>query len=861
MQQRRTWWMRAAWVAGWLAAAVWLAVNMHRSDNLAYLPAFEGQPWWVAPRTASADPHFGGETGRLFRARFVLDAEPEEVRLLLAVFRQGEVRLNGTAVPGGTLQGPAWKRPAALDLTRLVRGRTNEITVRVTNPAGPAALWAALRIRSTSPARFLQWEVSGPHGQWEPARPADAPMLNGPEGYLRSFTTLPELARRAAGWALGLACVLSGLTLGLCKSRAGAVRAIREFLRGPGGDRALMFAGALSWAVLFLNNLPQLPRIYGFDAEGHEAYIRYIQQRGQLPLADEGWQMYQPPLYYLLGAALLGLTGLSVEDDLAVLLLRAFNGVVGFAHACLVFAVLRMCHPDKRWPARVGFVLAAALPAHLVVAQYVTNEPLAAFWVTLGLVCTLRARQRGGHAGWMAAGGAALGLAMLTKFSTLPAVPVVLAAGWPAPADPGQGQGRSGTVSNRGGRTWLGMAGAVVTFVLVCGWHYARVWLHFGRPLVGNWDVGTAAWWQDPGLRTAADFTRVGAAWIHPWLSGMDSFWDGLYATLWGDGLISSASWMVFRPPWNEAWMAMAWWLGAVWTVLVVAGAVVGFVMMVRRPREAEWMGPTLLGLYGLALIYMSVRVPSYAQVKAFYALPALAGLAMALVQGWRGVAGASRTRHAVLGVLLGLWAVFSLGSFWVRSAHPQTVLVQALWALDRGDDARAWSLFRQAVRLDPDRPELELALERAVRARPLHAELLDLYATVLASREKWAEAVAWRRTAVERFPDRPDLRNNLAWLLVTVPVPELRDPAAAVRHAREACARTAWQEPVCVGTLAAALAAAGRFEEAVQRAGEAIALARHQGRADLVERNSAYLEAYRAGRLPRFNGSGERTE
>ena len=853
--------MRAAWVAGWLAAAVWLAMAMHRSDTLAYLPAFEGQPWWVAPRTASADPHLGGETGRVFRARFVLDEMPDDVRFLLAVLRRGEVRLNETPVPQGALQGVNWKRPVTLDLTRLVRGGTNEITVRVTNPAGPAALWAVLRTGPAGSPTLLQWDVSGPRGQWEPACPADAPMLKGAEGYLRSFTTLPELARRAAGWALGLACVFCGVALWIGAGRATGVSAVRDFLRGPGGDRALMIAGALAWAGLFLNNLPQLPRIYGFDAEGHEAYIRYIQQHGRLPLADEGWQMYQPPLYYLLAAALLGLTGLSVEDDLAVLLLRAFNGMVGFAHACLVFMVLRMCHPDKRWPARVGFMLAVALPAHLVVAHYVTNEPLAAFWVTLALACTLRARQRGGHAGWMAAGGTALGLAMLTKFSTLPAVPVVLAAGWPAPADPGRGQERGGAASDRGWRTWLGMAGALVAFVLVCGWHYARVWLRFGRPLVGNWDVGTTAWWQDPGLRTAADFTRVGAAWIHPWFSGMDSFWDGLYATLWGDGLISGASWMVFRPPWNEAWMAMAWWLGAVWTVLVAAGAAVGFVTMVRRPRAAEWMGATLLGVYGLALAYMSVRVPSYAQVKAFYALPALAGLAMALVQGWHAVAGASRTRHAVLGVLLGLWTVFSLGSFWVRAGHPQTVLVQALWALDRGDDARAWSLFRQAVRLDADRPELELALQRAVRARPLHAELLDLYATVLASKQKWAEAVAWRRTAVERFPDRADLQNNLAWLLVTVPVPELRDPAAAVRHAREACARTAWREPVCVGTLAAALAAAGRFEEAVQRAEEAIALARQQGRADLVKRNSAYLEAYRAGRLPRFEGPGGGTQ
>ena len=33
----------------------------------------------------------------------------------------------------------------------------------------------------------------------------------------------------------------------------------------------------------------------------------------------------------------------------------------------------------------------------------------------------------------------------------------------------------------------------------VCGWYYARIWLKFGTPLLGNWDVISGfKWWQDP---------------------------------------------------------------------------------------------------------------------------------------------------------------------------------------------------------------------------------------------------------------------------------------------------------------------------------------------------------------------------
>ena len=63
-----------------------------------------------------------------------------------------------------------------------------------------------------------------------------------------------------------------------------------------------LIAISLVWVVLFLNNLPQLPGLFGFDRDGHLYYIDYIQQKKALPLADEGWQTYQPPLYYLFGA-------------------------------------------------------------------------------------------------------------------------------------------------------------------------------------------------------------------------------------------------------------------------------------------------------------------------------------------------------------------------------------------------------------------------------------------------------------------------------------------------------------------------------------------------------------------------------
>src|SRR5262249_28592869 len=38
----------------------------------------------------------------------------------------------------------------------------------------------------------------------------------------------------------------------------------------------------------------------GFDFEGHLDYLRYVDLSAALPLANQGWQFYQPPAYYVI---------------------------------------------------------------------------------------------------------------------------------------------------------------------------------------------------------------------------------------------------------------------------------------------------------------------------------------------------------------------------------------------------------------------------------------------------------------------------------------------------------------------------------------------------------------------------------
>ncbi len=153
--------------------------------------------------------------------------------------------------------------------------------------------------------------------------------------------------------------------------------------------------------------------------------------------------------------------------------------------------------------------------------------------------------------------------------------------------------------------------------------------------------------------------------------------------------------------------------------------------------------------------------------------------------------------------------------------------------------------VLRASIRHRQGRIDDALAdLSEQLRWRPDDLRALLFRASLHRERKDWGAAADDLNAAHRAAPESPPVCNNLAWMLATCPEAEFRDGPRAVSLARRACEATDWKYSYCLGTLGAALAEVGDFDEAARWQAEALALYP----ADEKPAGEARLELYRAG-------------
>jgi Flp pilus assembly protein TadD len=927
----------AALVTLVLAGATWLWWRCEHDSALAFLPQSSGAYWILYPKPLDSFPHRVAPISTVFNHSFRVDRAPSNANISIRCFKSGNVSINGQAVPNLTLDSRDWKKLRTVEIEKLLREGENEISVTVSNSTGPPALWLVLTVDGRSLVTDSRWQASCLGAGWQNAALAFEPPIVRAGNPLFGRERLGDSFKKT--WPTLIALLLVSVVLygGIRWLASRQSRTPWPKLRKEPTLVAIVVVVILLM-ILFINNLPQLASILGFDRDGHLQYIDYILQKKALPLANDGWQMYQPPLFYLLSALMLAPFESSASTDASILALRAFCAVISIVHVLLIFLCLRLLFPNKTRHQLIGLAIGAFLPASLCLGHNITNESLSALFVTAALYFTLRSIQSTSDSPrFHIAVGIGLGLAMLTKFSALLAIPPICAALW--------WKGRQRAIARnensqaKGARSWaLGLKPTLLVFVagvVVCGWHFGRVWTHFGNPLIGNWDPRLPfAWWQEPGYRTSTWFFQLRGTITKPLFASLGSFGDGLYSTLWGDGLCSGSARMSFRPQWNYDLMNIGYLLALIPAGLLLIGLGVACVRLIRKPNLESFLSVGLVALYSAGILFMTLRVPSFAQVKAFYGLPALLPLCFLCVIGWDFLSRRGSIWSSLVPVGIIAWVLVVYASLWIRPGNPFTHTVRGVGLADDGHYGEAIEEFSRALRLAPkdceayrgllesltrggNREEARRQAAGALAACPNDAGVLMQVGAVQGLDGKYEEAAAYFRHSIELGPDssgpylplitclarlgearevikaakeglrvnpfNADLHlalaaayaglgdltnqvahlriatvlktdavetlNNLAWILASTSDEIIRNGPEAVKLAERACDLTQRREPILLGTLAAAYAAAGRFKEAVEAAEQARDEAIAAGQNGVAERNRQLLELYRAGK------------
>ncbi|WP_320175900.1 glycosyltransferase family 39 protein [Maridesulfovibrio sp.] len=596
--------------------------SLSMPDN-SYLAAHPKARWIKLDLPFRLNARNNGSEITLFRRKFELK-EPMDISLQLKAFRGAGVWLDGVPVRKFDGDMGKWREGIALVLPDLAAGK-HELKIAVVNEnAHPALLlW-------TEDVGVEALDISTPDG-WEASR--DDFVWN-----QAADVATPGSLQIANEFESSDQALLASLPLMLPLFLFGAGFVwLRESGKGPAFVRSIDFTPAQFrcillglWAVMAFNNFHDLPLKLGMDSVGHFKYIEYVAENFSLPSPLEGWQMFQPPLYYIISAAFYKFLLLFMDVESALYWLR----LIPLACGAIMIEVCYRCAVkafDENRFAQIGATLISGfLPMNFAMAQFWGNESLAAVFSALTILMCLiiiKDRDRRNLLDF-ALLGFCLGLAILSKATCTLLIPMVIFfVLLPLMAE------KSDSSVDKG----ASLRGVLLCLIITAvsgGWYYLRNWLSYGKPFVGGWDkIREISWWQDHSYRIWEHFTSFGSAVIKPVYSTVNGIWDGLYSTLWLDANLSGMSKFTSRPPWDDQLMMATALLALVPSIMILAGIGRTFYKPVRSVFNGRMFLVACIVVYFTAEAYLYLNLPVYSTAKASYTLgllPCYGILAMA---------------------------------------------------------------------------------------------------------------------------------------------------------------------------------------------------------------------------------------
>lgn len=580
-----------------------------------------------------------------------LTAPPPTVHIIS--YGSVECMVNGKSVPVYIDDRFGDKHHAHIVLPVANLNVKNSIVFRIINANGPPALWTTSRIHELKTG--AHWKVRCETGSWGLAVTLDKVL---PPAWLRAWTPTLVLIKQYGSfifilWGVFFASIF-GWTIYLRNTVQLQTRTVV----------AIRILAYFAWLVMGCNNIFKIHFITGMDITDHYDYILYIWSMHHIPPPNAGFEFFQTPLFYLLAARMLDFLLNFVPMDKALFYLKIIPLLCGAFQIELSYRLVKLVYPKRYWLQVVGILWGGFLPMNLFSSQFVGNEPLMGLLGGLCIVVMaerIMKRTRLTHKDAVII-GLILGLAILAKVSAiLLFVPILLFINV-------NGKVNIQTWSILTKQCLMPASIIFVTTSLVGGWYFIYCYMVSGSAIWSNWGDAGYQWWQDAGFRTIAYYTHFGSVFEHPLFASIHSVWDGLYATLFADGQMSGIAVPKAKPPWNYPWMQVTTWVSVLPAILIIAGTVSMFNSSDRSTQRVLQFCAVCLLTFLLAILYLSLIIPSYSSIKSTYALSCVPVMALLMAAGADLLALNSFVRRWIISGII-LWSVFSYGAVFVFAA------------------------------------------------------------------------------------------------------------------------------------------------------------------------------------------------
>ncbi|HIC03219.1 TPA: hypothetical protein EYN09_03725 [Candidatus Poribacteria bacterium] len=572
---------------------VYLSYQAFVSPQIEFLrPALRGK-WITHPNPPIDFQQSSTCPNVIFYRDFQLDEIPEKEKIRVTAMRSFWIRVNNEPIPFDPPN--SWKSSIHINLVPYLQSGQNTIRIQVGGPKNPPALLVEGR-------RLLR---SGEN--WQVALKPDLSDLSAAsialqdEHYLNSN---PNPIRQSTFFVFYLIGFLAYSALGV------VVLFIRPNETKFDQDTNLWKKHGFCFLLFLIAVIIQLHNVstYAhtrshFDWQGHVDYIQHIATHWKIPIATDGWEMFQPPLYYLISAVILKTSGGSLKA------VQIFTTLTGLGNLLFSWFLLCQVFPTQTRKRNLGFSVIAMLPMGFYMNSMVSNEIFSGSVISGTIVLSTYLLFKKGLTSYKASIliGLASGLGLLSKYTALFVLLSLLLL--------------LGLRFITRQITWKRIVTVICTVSLTCGWLYGRNIVRFGDPFIGNWDEASGFHYeQSPGYRNVQFYTQFGSVFYHlPVRSRWVSFWDGKYGSMWTD---THGTFLNLSNPTTQLLGSLSLWLALLPTLAIVFGFGYAIKFLIRH----EWNHPyfvmvTTSVLTILSLVSFTMEIPTYSTIKAFFFL------------------------------------------------------------------------------------------------------------------------------------------------------------------------------------------------------------------------------------------------